>query len=118
MRKREQTSGPIKAPPGTPDYERQFKYQALVAADAALRLWVVRIPCGILGVMFVALALFMEWPVPKLSGNIFIFLSSIYVLFAVELLTICFCGKSWSVRFALAGVRKDSLAKEERRDDR
>ena len=111
MAKHEQTSEPIKAPPGTPEYDRQFKYQGLTAAAAALRLWVVRIPCGILGISsVVSVFSSFDWSLSKI-------LVAFWVgLIAVELFTVCFSGRSWYLRFALARIQKNSVPNDEQRN--
>jgi hypothetical protein len=97
----------ITARPGTPEYQRQFNQQALAAADAALRMWTVRVPCGLFAVMSVCLAFsfaahFRQSPLEH--GLMVIELLTV----ALETGSVALRGKSLYFRWLLSGVRREA----------
>ena len=101
----ESTGDRIEAEPGTAEYNRQFRRQALQAADASLSLWVVRIPCGLFA-LSMAVYLVAGWrdaSLADMSGLLFTF----YLAFAiVECGGVALRGKSMYLRFMLSGVNR------------
>lgn len=96
---------PITAPPGTPDYQKQFEKQALSAADSALRLGLVRFFCGALAVLYTIAAVF--FVVESTSGWLIEVIQGIMLIpIIIELGRVAITGKSLYIRFCLSGVGK------------
>ncbi len=95
----------ITASPGTPEYQQQFNQQALAAADASLRLPLVRIICGVFAIACVIMAvhslfdLSLTWT--SRLGDLLCFTP-----LAVEVALVAFVGRSLYLRFLLSGVRR------------
>lgn len=83
---------------GTPEYEEQFRRQSLAAAQAALKMWIVRIPCGILAA-YLPFAIVDAW-VCGTQGWLSLLTGTLYLLLATfELASIAFFGRSTWLRF-------------------
>lgn len=109
------TGNRIHAEPGTAEYNRLFRRQALQAADASLSLWVVRIPSGLFA-LCMASNLIIGWldaSLANMSGLMFTF----YLAFAiVECSSVALRGKSIYLRFMLSGVNRKQAESDERND--
>jgi hypothetical protein len=105
----EPIEGRITAQPGTPEYQRQFEQQALAAADASLRLGLVRIACGVFAVMFGALAVdavvdaVLDFSV-RWTGRL-VYAACLASL-VVELARIALVARSRYLRFLLSGIHR------------
>jgi hypothetical protein len=94
----------IAAQAGTPDYQRRFEQQALAAADLTLRVGIVRVACGFLGLIFLAGTIIEMIDVVNHARR---FLTPVFSAAATaELLFVAIRGKSFYLRFMLAGVRQ------------
>jgi len=105
----------VPATPGTDDYNRQFRRQALRAADAALALWIVRIPCGVFALLTVLFILVLWFDSPNVDLNLL--LMSLYLSSgAIELGNVAFFGRSCYLRFILSGVKRAEAQVDDRDD--
>ena len=92
----------VTAPPGTSEYNRQFRRQRLWAVDAMLSLWFVRIAFGVFAIFAVG-ALVAFWQdatvvdVSLLGATLFLSLS------VLEFGNIALRGKSFYLRFVMSG---------------
>jgi hypothetical protein len=88
----------ITAAPGTDEYDRQFRRQALHAADGALALWIVRIPCGVFALWSVVMLfmLWFHWP----DGDLRSLLEDLYL---------ALCGIWCAIEFGTVALRGRSL---------
>lgn len=97
-------TGPITAPPGTPEYQEQFEKQALGAADSVLRLWFVRVACGLFAIpaFYESVETFGE------SKNLFeaVFFSTFLILMGLECASIALFRKSFWLRYGLSGAKR------------
>lgn len=94
----------IISPPGTDEHNRQFRRQSLRAADAALALWIVRIPCGLFALVTVA-SLVDLW-LGAIVVNVSLIAVTVYLsALALELGDVALRGKSFYLRFVLSGAR-------------
>ena len=100
----------ITAPPGTPEYQRQFRLQQLTAADRALHIPVVRTACGLFGLTF-------AWSLVELAPEIvtadsvgLMFSRSVMLAFnalvVAECVGVALFGKSFYLRLILSGVQR------------
>jgi hypothetical protein len=96
-------SGRIHSASGT--YERQFRGQALQAADAALALWIVRIPCGVIALLMI-ICLVLCWLNASVVDLNLLLLTVCVLTFTIDFGNVALRGKSFSLRFALSGVRR------------
>jgi hypothetical protein len=102
--RREGTYRSITARPGTDEYDCQFHDQALRAADAALRLWIVRIPCGLFALTGVAFLVAL-WIDGSASGVNLRGLTLWTSLAVLELANVALRGKLFYFRFLLSGAK-------------
>lgn len=91
----------ITAAPGTGAYRQQVDRQALAAADAALRLGLVRVVCGLFGAMMVVMVA-LEFAAGSSPGP-----KSWFVLpIAAEAFSVALFGRSQCLRLMLSGARQ------------
>lgn len=83
-------------------YARRTRCKGLQAADAALRLWVIRVPCGAFALLQIG-GVIHEWLVAPNVDLQLVELTFYMTLFAVELGNIGFRGRSLWTRFLLSG---------------
>ena len=105
----------ITATPGTDEYDRQFRRQALHAADAALALWFVRVPCGVVALLTILLLLSLWFSSPDVDFNL-LFMSLYLSLAAIELGNVALRGRSCYLRFILSGVKQGERQVDDRDD--
>ncbi len=97
-------TGPITAKPGTDEYQEQFDKQALGAADSILRLWFVRVACGLFSVLYLYFAIDTFGESNTWIEACFFFVYMIF--FGVELGSVALFGRSFFLRYMMSGVNR------------
>ena len=97
----------ITARPGTPEYQRQFEQQVLASADLTLRMGIVRVACGLLGLLFAFAAIVTV--ADGASREQMCRHLAIWTPLAIELLSVAIRGKSMCLRLLLSGVQSGRM---------
>ena len=103
----------VTAPPGTPEYQQQFERQTLAAADLTLRVRIVRIACGLFGLLFLAVTIIgvteaiSDWNRLRVSAC----LAVGFAIATVEFFSVAIRGKLMYLRFLLSGIRREQTKK-------
>jgi hypothetical protein len=104
----------ITAPPGTPEYQRQLEQQALAAAGSMLRSGIVRIACGIFGLIFLINTIAAVEDAKNDWRRLWnaAFLTAFSMAAAVELLSVAIRGKSVYLSVLLSGIHRQRAKKD------
>lgn len=96
----------IAAKPGTPEYQRQFDRQALRAADAALRLGIVRVGCGAVALAMFVMMFMSAMDMRDHGGWTRVWMLVFSFVFFVETAHVALRGSSVFLRFVLSSVSR------------
>ncbi|HUT93198.1 MAG TPA: hypothetical protein VMY37_27285 [Thermoguttaceae bacterium] len=97
---------PITAKPGTPEHQRQFDRQALRAADAALRLGIVRVGCGVVALAMFAMMFASAMDMPDHGPWTHVSTLVFSLVLFVETAHVALRGRSVFLRFLLSGAKR------------
>ena len=101
----EHENRPCVLKPREQDSQLRFKRQQLASADAALRLWVVRVPCGLLSLMYIAAPIVVAIDATKWQDWALVWvLVVISIPYGFDLGWIAVAGRSRLIRQLLTGI--------------